>query len=77
MQAVARIADLRRRLADDDLIKADVAEATRKLIALGLPEQRAQQEAERVPPLPAARYVRPAVFPNSRASDEQRWCDAS
>ena len=36
VQAVARIADLRRRLADDDLIKADVAEATRKLIALGL-----------------------------------------
>ena len=74
MQAVARIADLRNRLAEDDLIKADVAEATKKLVALGLPEQRAQQEAERVPPLPAARFVRPAVFPKSRTADEKRWC---
>lgn len=73
VQAVSRISELRKQLAEDDLIQADVAEATRKLVALGLPENKAQQEAERVPPLPAARFVRPAVFAKSRAADEKKW----
>jgi hypothetical protein len=73
VQAVARIAELRNRLEEDDLIQHDVAEATEKLIELGLPEGRARQEAERVPPLPAARFVRPAVFPKCRKTEEDKW----
>lgn len=70
---MSRITDLRKQLAEDDLIQVDVAAATDKLVAMGIPEERAQQEAERVPPLPAARFVRPAVFPKSRAAEEKKW----
>ena len=68
-----RISKLREKLAEDDLIQADVQTATQKLLNLGLSETRAVQEAERVPPLPSASYVRPAVFPKSRGADEKKW----
>ena len=73
MQARLRIEKLREKLAEDDLIQADVENARQKLLAMGLPETRAAQEAESVPPLPSARYIRPAVFPKSRSADEKKW----
>lgn len=69
-----RISKLREKLEEDGLIQADVQNATQKLLKLGLSETRAAQEAECVPPLPSARYVRPAVFPKSRGADEKKWC---
>jgi hypothetical protein len=73
VQAVARIAELRSRLREDHLIQHDADAAVHALMLLGIPEGRARQEAERVPPLPAARFVRPAVFLKSREADQQMW----